>query len=218
MKYLSILHTAVRIAPDGDEAMAHVLFTSALAKLLPDIVTKLPTRTFELGVRVMLGTTVNGALPLSPRRPVTVTADGSVPLAPDVLTTKEPVNVPGPVTEQEGAPSIHGMVVIVQLESPELNAEPVTVIVCPPVPLLAESDTIGDVTVKVSDTEPWTTAAFVSVNMCAPAAANGLIVKLPVRIPLLSILQPTLVAGSVAFPKGDGKGTRLDVQFVTAPP
>ena len=180
---MSIWHFAPEIAPTGDELMVQILLASAKAKLLPDIVMKLPTRTFELGVRVMLGTTVNGALALSPKRPVTVTVDGLVPLAPDVLTTNEPENAPGPVTEQEGAPSIHGMAVIVQLESPELNAEPVTVIVCPPVPLLAESDTIGDVTVKVSDTEPWTTAAFVSVNVCAPAAANGLIVKLPVRIP-----------------------------------
>jgi hypothetical protein len=189
MKYLSILHTCVRIAPDGDDLISHVWFTSAWAKLLPDIVTLLPTRTFELGERVMLGTTANGALPLSPKRPVTVTADVPVPLAPDVLTTKEPVNVPGPVTEQEGAPSIHDMGAIVQLESPELNAEPVTVIVCPPVPLLAESDTIGDVTVKVSDTEPWTRVAFVSVTVCAPATADELTVKLPVRIPLLLTLQ-----------------------------
>ena len=185
MKYLSILHTAlvIRTASDGDERILHVLFTSAWAKLLPDIVTRLPTRTFELGVRVMLGTTVNGAVPLSPRRPVTVTVDGLVPLAPDVLTTNEPENAPGPVTEQEGVPSIHDLGVIAQLESPELNAEPVTVIVCPPVPLLAERVTRGAVTVKVSNTEPWTTAVFVSVNVCAPAAADGLIVKLPVRIP-----------------------------------
>ena len=175
MKYLSILHTALlrRTASDGDEVMVHVLFTSAWAKLLPDIATLLPTRTFVFGVRVMLGTTVNGALALSCKRPVTVTVDGMVPLAPDVLTTKEPVNVPGPVTEQEGVPSIHDdIVVIVQLESPELNAEPVTMIVCPPVPLLAERVTKGAVTVKVSNTEPWTRVAFVSVIVCAPAAAD----------------------------------------------
>lgn len=188
-KFESILHLyPAEIAPPGDELIVHVVAASPTAKLCPEIEMKLPTRTFELGVRVMLGTTVNGAVPLSPRRPVTVTADVPVPLY-NVLTTKEPVNVPGPVTEQEGVACIHGMVVIVQLESPELNAEPVTVIVCPPVPLLAESDTIGDVTVKVSDTEPWTRVAFVSVTVCAPATADELTVKLPVRIPLLLTLQ-----------------------------
>jgi hypothetical protein len=176
---------ATFIAPNGDELIVQVWFTSADAKFLPDIVMKLPTRTFVFGVSVMLGTTVNGALALSPKRPVTVTVDGMVPLAPDVLTTKEPVNVPGPVTEQEGVPSVHDdIVVIVQLESPELNAEPVTVIVCPPVPLLAERVTKGAVTVKSPNTEPWTRVAFVSVTMCAPAAADELTVKLPVRIPL----------------------------------
>jgi hypothetical protein len=77
-----------------------------------------------------------------------------------------PVTTP-PDTEQEGVPLMRpgAAIVIVQLVSPELNPEPETWIVSFPLPLLGESDIDGAVTVNVSDTDPWTTTAFVNVTV-----------------------------------------------------
>ena len=75
---------------------------SPAAKLLPVIVTTVPTRTFVLGVKMIFGLTVKVAVAVSPRLPVTVTV-WAPPGTPEVPTTNEPLTTP-PDTEHEGVP------------------------------------------------------------------------------------------------------------------
>jgi hypothetical protein len=176
--------------------------------LLPEIVTVVPTRTFVFGVRAICGTTVRIVAALSPRPPVTVTVLG--PRAtPEVSMTNEPVTMP-PVTEHEGVPYMKPVGVIEQLASPELNPEPETVIVSPPVPLVGESEIEGAVTVNVSDTGPET--GSVTVIVCGPVTTGGdvLMTKLPVRSPLASTLQ--LMGGAAA--SNGSSGIKLSGGFV----
>jgi hypothetical protein len=58
-------------------------------------------------------------------------------LFPEVATTNEPVTTP-PETEHVEV-RINEADAIVQAESAELNPEPETVIVCPPLPLVGET-------------------------------------------------------------------------------
>jgi hypothetical protein len=77
---------------------------SPVAKLLPVIVTTVPTRTSVLGVKMIFGLTVNvtvGALS-PPGVPVTFTVTGPAG-TPEVPTTNEPLTTP-PDTEHEGVP------------------------------------------------------------------------------------------------------------------
>jgi hypothetical protein len=73
--------------------------------------------------------------------------------------------------------------------SDKLQPEPDTVTTWPvnPVPGVSTNDAV--VTVKVSDTEPWTTLASVIVTVYAIKLAPGSTVKYPDRIPFASTLQ-----------------------------
>jgi hypothetical protein len=59
--------------PAGFEVTVQEKPASLAAKLLPEIATTVPTRTFVLGVKVISGLTVKVAVVLSPRLPVTFT-------------------------------------------------------------------------------------------------------------------------------------------------
>lgn len=136
---------------------------AAVTKFDPVRAKTVPTLTLVLGVKVTLGTTVNDAVALSPKLPVSVMVTEPAGLL-GILTTNEPVAAP-PEMEHEGVPWKVAAGVIAQLPSPVLNPEPVTLIVSPPLPLFDESVMAGAVTVKVFETRPWTTTAFVSVTV-----------------------------------------------------
>jgi len=136
----------------------------AVSKFDPVRVMDVPTRTLLLGVNVISGTTVKIAVMLSPKLPVTVTVFGSA-LTPGPKITKDPVTAPLEM-EHEGVPELKPGAESVQLVSPELNPDPETVTVWPPLPLLGESIIEGVVTVKVADTDgPGTTTAFVKYTV-----------------------------------------------------
>jgi hypothetical protein len=65
-------------------------------------------------------------------------------LFPEVATTNEPVTAP-PETEHVEV-RINEADAIVQAESPELNPEPETVIVSPPLPLVGETVALNTLT------------------------------------------------------------------------
>jgi hypothetical protein len=137
---------------------------AAVTKFDPVRAKTVPTLTLVLGVKVTLGTTVNDAVALSPRLPVSVMVTKPAGLL-GILTTNEPVAAP-PEIEHGARPAIVlAPPVIVQLPSPVLNPEPVTLIVSPPLPLFDESVMAGGVTVKVFETEPWTTTASASLTV-----------------------------------------------------
>jgi hypothetical protein len=136
----------------------------AVSKFDPVRVMAVPTLTLLLGVNVISGTTVKIALTLSPKLPVTVTVFGSA-LTPGPKITKDPVTTP-PEMEHEGVPELKPGAESVQLVSPELNPDPETVTVWPPLPLLGESVIAGAVTVKVADTDgPGTTTVAVKYTV-----------------------------------------------------
>lgn len=126
---------------------------AAIPKFCPVNVTTVPTLTLLLGVKVIVGTTVNVAVALSPKFPVSVIVTEPAGLL-SVFTTNEPVATP-PETEHGARPAIVAPEeVIEQLPSPVLNPEPEIVIVWPPVPLLGEGVIAGLVTVNPAETVP----------------------------------------------------------------
>jgi hypothetical protein len=149
----AILQTAggaAATAPVGFEATLHGRLASAAAKLLPEMVTSVPTLTLVLGVRMISGTIVIVVTAVSARFPVTCMAFVSTAAGLfAVPMTNEPVTTP-PDTEHDGVPTMTlAGAVIVQLVSPGLNPVPETEIVFPPLPLLGVREMIGVITVKV---------------------------------------------------------------------
>jgi len=143
------------------------------------------------GDTLIWGTTVNGAVVLSPRSPVTRITFASAGL-PEVATTNDPWTLPPLMVHEKLAMRgpVPELFVIWQVVSSELKPEPVTVIVSPPVPLLFESVIVGVSTLKVAETDTCNIrVASVIVTVCSPGVAVGLIVNVPVRMPFASILQ-----------------------------
>jgi hypothetical protein len=156
-----MLQTANGTAPAGDEETPPQARPASVAsKLLPEIVIKVPTRTFVLGVRVIFGATVRGVFVVpSPRLPVTTmfftprgllaTLTVKVAFTTPPVTTQ--VSVPGSITL--GTPGV-----IVQVMSPVLNPEPVTCTLSPPLAGFGEKETMGFVFVKFESTGPTSAA------------------------------------------------------------
>jgi hypothetical protein len=163
VRSVSILHVPTDGFGGGDEV---VVQPATLTKLVPEMVMTVPTLTEVLGVKVIFGTTVRVFTALSPTVPVTCIAFVSTAAGLfGPLIMNEPVTTPSDM-EHVGVPSITlAGAAIVQPTSAELNPEPETCIVSPPLPLLGESDIVGVITVKVADTAPCTTLESVSVTV-----------------------------------------------------
>jgi hypothetical protein len=141
--------TVLLIPPEGVEVTVQTLRASSIAKLLPEIVTFVPTRAgfaAEPGVKVIFGFTVRMAQAWSPVFPVTVILYAAAGVS-GILMTKEPLMCPEDGTEHDQLwiGLVAFVVPIVHPESPGLKLRPVTEILSPPLPLFGLRIMVGKV-------------------------------------------------------------------------
>jgi hypothetical protein len=165
VKSVAIAQVGEATAPAGEEDI--VQLPEALTKLMPETVMDCPIPE-EVGVRVIFGTTVKAVVALSPPGTAVTLMVFVSALLPRVFTTNEPVTMP-PETEHVELRMVSNPadVVIVQAASPELNPEPETVIVSPPLPLMGVAVILTALTPTENgadaDSVAWTASVTVTI-------------------------------------------------------